>query len=83
MKRKLEEIFPKLKNGGGFEILRRGTSPSELSLIQPPRSGYSVSFLRDAAGLGQAIAFIRPLQANLSKDRVMQPEYEVGLTIFY
>ena len=83
VKRKLEEIFPKLKNGGGFEILRRGTSPSELSLIQPPRSGYSVSFLRIAAGLGQEIAFIRPLQANLSKDRVMQPEYEVGMTIFY
>lgn len=82
VKRKLEEVYTKLKNGGGFEILRRGTSPSDLSLIQPPRSGYSVAFLRDAAGLGQAIAFIRPLQANLSTERVMQPEYEVGTTIY-
>ena len=71
VKPKLEEIYPKLIAGGGFEILRRGPSPSELSVIPPPpNSGYSVPFLRDCAGLGQAIAFIRPLQCNLNLDPI-------------
>ena len=64
VKTKLEEVYPKLASGGGFEILRRGMS-NELVLIEPPQSGYSVGFLRDIAGLGQAIAFVRPLQRNL------------------
>ena len=62
---RLEEVYPKLKESGGFEILRRGSQTSDLVLIQPPRSGYSVPFLRDASDLGQAIAFIRPIQNNL------------------
>lgn len=64
VKTKLEEVYPKLASGGGFEILRRGMS-NELVLMEPPLSGYSVGFLRDIAGLGQAIAFVRPLQRNL------------------
>ena len=52
VKKRLEESYPKLIAGGGFEILRRGLSPSELSSIPPPNSGYTVNFLRDCAGLG-------------------------------
>ena len=66
----LEESYPKLKEGGGFEILRRGPNPSELTLIPPPPSGYTVKFLRDSAGLGQAIAFVRPLQCNLNWEAI-------------
>ena len=69
VKTKLEESYPKLIAGGGFEILRRGLSPSELSII-PPNSGYIVLFLRDCAGLGQAIAYIRPVQCNLNQDPI-------------
>jgi tRNA/tmRNA/rRNA uracil-C5-methylase (TrmA/RlmC/RlmD family) len=66
VKTKLEEVYPKLENGGGFEIMRRGSEQvNDVMVIQPPRSGYSVPFLRDTAGLGQAIAFIRPIQINL------------------
>ena len=67
VKTKLEEEFPKLKNGGGFEILRSGFSPAKsLVLLRPPASvGYSVKFLRDESGLGQALAYIRPLQRSL------------------
>ena len=58
VKTKLEEEFPKLKNGGGFEILR---SEKSLVLLRPPASvasrGYSVKFLRDESGLGQALAY--------------------------
>ena len=70
VKTKLEESCPKLNAGGGFEILRRGQSPSELSIIPPPNSGYTVNFLRDCAGLGQAIAYIRPVQCNLNQDPI-------------
>ena len=67
VKTKLEEEFPKLKNGGGFEILRSSFSPGKsLVLLRPPASvGYSVKFLRDESGLGQALAYIRPLQRSL------------------
>ena len=38
---------------------------NELVMIDPPPNGYSVPFLRDIVGLGQAIAFLRPIQYNL------------------
>ena len=65
VKNKLEIVYPKLKASGGFELLRSGSPSSKLSLIPPPSGGYSVAFLRDAAGLGQALAYIRPLQKDL------------------
>ena len=65
VKTKLEDVFPKLSKSGGFDILRRGQQTSELVLIHPPHSGYNVPFLRDEGGLGQAVAFIRPIQNNL------------------
>ena len=66
VKAKLEEVYPRLVPGGGFEILRSGLSPKDLYLLVPPsNSGYSVQFLRDSSGLGQAIAYIRPVQADL------------------
>ena len=65
VKTKLESVFPKLKAGGGFELPRSGSPSSKLSLITHPSGGYSVAFLRDAAGLGQALAYIRPLQKDL------------------
>ena len=59
-RQKLEEAFPKLCEGGGFEIMRTGHqgSNSSLTTITPPASGYSVPFLRDSSGLGQALAYI-------------------------
>ncbi|CAB4032601.1 Hypothetical predicted protein [Paramuricea clavata] len=45
VKTKLEEIYPKLENGGGFEIMRRGPQANELMVIQSPRRGYSVPYL--------------------------------------
>ena len=66
VKQKLEAAYPRLAAGGGFEILRSGLSPKDLYLItQPSSCGYTASFLRDTSGLGQAIAHIRPIQADL------------------
>ena len=63
---RLEAAFPKLADAGGFEILRSGGSPKQLVLVRPPpHSGYSVPFLRNNSGLGQALAYVRPLQRDL------------------
>ncbi|XP_028407185.1 uncharacterized protein LOC114529572 [Dendronephthya gigantea] len=69
LEEKLLEVYPKLSEAGGFQILRTGSRghSSSLTVIQPPPTGYSVPFLRDSSGLGQALAYIRPLQRNLSK----------------
>lgn len=64
-KAKLEEIFPRLVDGGGFDILRSGVNVQSLVLIPPPAAGYSVPFLRDMSGLVQALAYVRPAQTNL------------------
>ena len=34
-KRKMEDAYPKLKEGSGFELLRSGARPGELLLIKP------------------------------------------------
>ena len=52
VKEKLEIVYPKLKDGGGFELLRMGSPNAKLALINPSAGGYSMPFLRDAAGLG-------------------------------
>ena len=59
--------FPKLSEGGGFELLRvndRGGAARRLELINPPKSGYDVLFLK--AVVQQAKIYIRPLQKKLS-----------------
>ena len=64
---KLEKAYTKLSQGGGFEILRSGATVKELVVIRPPSlSGYNVPFLRNESGLGQALAYIRPVQKNLN-----------------
>ena len=64
VKRKLESTYPKLVEGGGFEILRSGAR-SDLVVVTPPMAGYLVPFLRDQSGLAQALAYVRPLQSDL------------------
>ena len=72
--KKLEEEYPKLSQAGGFEIMRTGHQGSNtiLTTITPPASGYSVHFLRDSSGLGQALAYIRPLQRDLDRSPVVK-----------
>lgn len=68
VKKDLERVFHKLKESGGFELLRSGVPATSLSLLSPPAGGYSVPYLRDGAGLGQALVYIRPLQNDLDMD---------------
>ena len=68
--KKLEGAYPKLKAGGRFEVLRCGIG-SSLAFVPPPATGYSVPYLRDQAGLGQALAYLRPLQMELDLSPVL------------
>ncbi|KAJ7319462.1 hypothetical protein OS493_036105 [Desmophyllum pertusum] len=71
VERFLHEKFPKLKSAGGFEVLRGsggGGGQRSLSLLAPSREGYSIPHLKER--LGQAIAFIRPLQVDLDETPV-------------
>ena len=61
--------YPKLRNGGGFELLRSCEGNSkELAIIPPPPAGYTVSYLKSI--MGHAKVYIRPLQTNLSMEVV-------------
>lgn len=68
VKEKLEQAYPKLDKGGRFEILRSGDSTSVcgLCVLKPSAAtGYSVNFLKNESGLGQALAYIPPLERSL------------------
>ena len=78
---KLEEVFPKLVNGGGFELLRSGVPVQSLVVISPPAAGYSVPFLRDVSGLGQAIAYVRPLQRDLEMSIEVSASDQITCTV--
>ena len=81
MTKKLEEIFPKLSDCGGFEILRSQGAKEKLRLVSPPKSGYSVPFLRDLSGLGGAVTYIRPIQMDIQMSPVepMDPSLQVSM----
>ena len=64
----LEFQFPKLKDSGGFELMRMVEgSQRELEVIEMPASGYTCDFLK--AVVHNAKLYIRPLQSDLSLDQ--------------
>ncbi len=63
-------IFPKLRGGGGFELLKTHERSKVLCEIEVPPAGYTVAYLK--AVLHNAKAFVRPLQRDLS----LEPEKE-------
>lgn len=61
------ETFPKLKEGGGYELLRVndvGGQRRELLLIPPLAEGYTVNYLKEV--IRQAKVYIRPVQRDLN-----------------
>lgn len=72
------EGLPETETRRRFWTAQKPGSPASLlSLIPPPAGGYSVQFLRDAAGLGQALAYIRPLQKDLPMDAPVENTEQV------
>ena len=76
---KVLESYPKLKDTGGYEFLRSGPVPKKLIVVAPPPRGYDVKFLRDEAGVGQAVLYIRPLQRSVGSETTGRQGQEVGL----
>ena len=61
------QAFPRLQDGGGYELLRVSDSGQRsLQVIPSPSDGYSVSYLKEV--LRQAKVYIRPMQKDLSLD---------------
>ena len=61
----LEFQYPKLMNGGGFELLRACEGGSkELEVLPIPVGGYTTEYLK--AVINNAKLYIRPLQTDLS-----------------
>lgn len=56
--------FPRLRDAGGYELLRLETGTQNLEIIPPPPVGYSIEFLK--AVVQQAKVYIRPLQRDLN-----------------
>jgi hypothetical protein len=70
-KLKLEEIFPKLKSCGRFELIRSAVCQRlQLETLQIPKWGYSCSYLSNENGLGQAICYIRSVQRDIDMDNL-------------
>lgn len=72
-KEDLENTFPKLMCGGGFELLKR-LPGNNLEVLPPPAIGYSVEHLKKC-GIGQSMLFIRPIQCDLD----VSPETDTDL----
>jgi len=74
-----EEImkaFPKLKNGGGYELLQTSDGNSRLLLVIPPLlGGYTASYLKSI--MEQSKVYIRPMQQHLSMEPDKSDEDEV------
>ncbi|XP_053402411.1 uncharacterized protein LOC123548416 isoform X2 [Mercenaria mercenaria] len=68
-KSKLEDVFPKLKDCCGFELLRTTLdSRSQLEVMKKPAGGFTAAYLADESSLGQAMCYIRPMQKDIPID---------------
>ncbi|KAL6459656.1 hypothetical protein MHYP_G00314150 [Metynnis hypsauchen] len=66
----LQKEIPKLKDRGGFQLLRAyGSTRSKiLEIIPCPAEGYTPKYL-EAYGIHTATVYVRPLQRDLSLDK--------------
>lgn len=76
----LVEKFPKLHDGGGYELLRAVGSSHELQIIPPPSGGYTTSYVKSV--VGQAKVYVRPIQKDLSLEEVGTESDVVSATTF-
>ena len=58
-------------------------SNTTLTTIITPANGYSVPFLKDSSRLGQASAYIRPLQCDLDKLPVVKVTFILPILVLF
>ena len=71
------ENFPKLKDAGGYELLRVGARNRCLEVIPIPPGGYTVEYLKDV--VQQAKVYIRP---TVLQSKRVDFEYGVFSAVF-
>ncbi|KAK1153184.1 hypothetical protein AOXY_G30058 [Acipenser oxyrinchus oxyrinchus] len=67
--RQIIQVYPKLTEVGGFELMRIiGTTRNRaLCTIPNPNEGYTARYLRSpVTNVGQAVIYIRPLQRSIT-----------------
>ena len=68
----LIKYFPKLYDGGGFELLQqRCNNTRQLDVVPVPQCGYNVEFLQSV--VANAKLYIRPMQKELDLSYVVSP----------
>ena len=78
---KLLESYPKLKEGGGYKLMRtKFRSTSKLEILQPKgNGGHNVLDLKEM--VSSAKIYVRPLQKDLSLEQTGQPSLVSSLLI--
>ena len=74
-----EEAYPRLKDSGGFELLRSGHLMKDFVLIPSPPGDYSVNFLKNCE-LGQSTVYIRPIQKDLDTTPIRNSPSKDGVS---
>ena len=63
------EEFPKLRKGGGYELLRSVGNSHQLEVIPPPSGGYTALYVKNV--VNKAMVYVRPLQRDLCLDEIL------------
>ena len=81
----LEKEYPKIKEGGGIELLRAvggGRGQRKLEVLKSGPQGYTITYLRNIICIGQATIYLRPLQKDLDLT-TLPTKVSVCLYLFY
>ena len=62
----LKNEYPELQFTGGYSLLRPLTNSRDLAIIDPPKGGFTIRYLKDI--LRSARLYVRPLQENISAE---------------
>lgn len=77
-KQEILEAFPKLRLGGGYELLRTATKNNRIiSVIPRPPGGYTADYVKNI--VCQAKVYIRPIQQDLCVRSVSLEDDEVRI----
>ena len=78
---RLYKEYPKLADGGGYELMRLPPNSRTLEIIQPPAEGYTPLFLSRVMGTSRT--FIRPISRSLNMSKVIADRQNIFVAIIY